>query len=93
MLRNHCRNCIASHSSYRIHVAKDFFPDLHESTLQLLVGLALELGGLALSFAGELVRLALCLAGDLVCLALGLSGGFGDGLLYCLGGLLCWNDI
>jgi hypothetical protein len=95
MLRNHYHNCIASHSSWsdRIHVAKDFFSDPHRNALQLLVGLTLELGCLALGLAGELVRLALCLAGDLVCLALGLSGGLGDGLLYGLGGLLYSDEV
>jgi hypothetical protein len=65
----------------RVHVAQNYFPQLIEAILHLLVGLALELGSLALCLASDLVglalelgSLALCLASDLVGLALSLTG-------------------
>jgi hypothetical protein len=73
----------------RVHVAQNYFPQLIEAILHLLVGLALELGSLALCLASDLVGLALSLTGHLVRLALGLSGGVWGGLLYGLGDFLC----
>jgi hypothetical protein len=77
---------------YRVHVAQNPLPEFAKAALQLLVGLALELCGLALGLSSNLVRLALCLASNLVRLALGLTGSRRGGLLYGLGSFLCGNS-